>query len=82
MANTQSAIIKIEFLFDVDITHCNVFYKSDEPANPFWGGGWKTKTFPKSKSAVDILDENVSDYIMWNNGREELERYPEPKEYS
>lgn len=81
MANTKTAVIKVEFLFDVEQTHCNVFYKSDEPGNPFWGVGWKTKSFGKSKSAIDILNDHVSDYILWNDGREELERYPEPDEF-
>ena len=82
MANTKTAVIKVEFLFAPELTHCNVFYKSDEPGNPFWGGGWKTKTFPKQKSAIDILKDHVSDYIMWNDGREELENIPEPEDFN
>ena len=39
-----------------------------------WGGGWKTKTFPKSKSAVDIMNENVVDYLQWSNGREGVDK--------
>jgi hypothetical protein len=81
MANTKTAIIKVEFLFEPEITHCNIFYKSDEPGNPFWGGGWKTKSFPKSKSAIDILVEESADYIMWNDGKEELKEIAEPEDF-
>lgn len=74
MANVQTEIKKVEFIIEKELTHCNVYYKSSEPSNPFWGGGWKTKTFPSSVSAADILtdEKNVhgfSDYIMWNTGR-------------
>jgi hypothetical protein len=81
MANTQVAVIKVEFLFEPEITHCNVFYKSTEPGNPFWGGGWKTKSFPKSKSAIDILKEDSADYMMWNDGQTEIEEMPEPEDF-
>ena len=70
MANAQIEIKQIEFIIEDELTHCNVFYKSSEPENPIWGGGWVTKTFPKSSSAVDILTEHVKDYISWNKGRE------------
>lgn len=71
MANTQIEVKKVEFIIEDELTHCNVFYKSDEPGNPFWGGGWKTKTFPKSKAAIDILKDEISGYIIWNDGRVE-----------
>ena len=55
-----------------------MFYTSDEPGNPFWGGGWKTKTFGKSISASDILNDKENrhgfiDYIIWNDGRSGVE---------
>jgi len=79
--NTKTAVIKVEFLIEPELTHCNIFYKSTEPGNPFWGGGWKTKTFPKSKPAIDILKEDVADYLMWNDGREELKEIAEPEQF-
>ncbi|MDD4406385.1 MAG: hypothetical protein PHO36_16680 [Parabacteroides sp.] len=72
MANAQTKIERVEFILEDELTHCNLFYSSNEPGTP-WGGGWKTKTFPASKSAIDILKEDVSDFIMWNNGREGAE---------
>ena len=72
MANAQTKIERVEFILEDELTHCNLFYSSNEPGTP-WGGGWKTKTFPASKSAIDILKEDVSDFIMWNNGREGVE---------
>jgi len=68
MANAHVEIKKLEFYFEENLTYCNVFYESDEPGTP-WGGGWKTKVFPASESAVDILQKYISDYIMWNSGR-------------
>jgi hypothetical protein len=79
--NTQTAIIKVEFLFEPEITHCNIFYKSTEPGNPFWGGGWKTKSFPKTKSAIDIINKDCTNYIMWNDGRQELNEIAEPEDF-
>lgn len=70
MANTLTTIERIEFILESELTVCNIFYSSNEPGNPFWGGGWKTKTFPKTKSAVDIMNEDASDYIVWNDGRD------------
>ena len=70
MANANTTIERVEFILQKELTICNVFYSSDEPGNPFWGGGWKTKTFHKSKTAVDILNESVGDYILWNYGRD------------
>ncbi|HEY4326382.1 MAG TPA: hypothetical protein VGN20_20525 [Mucilaginibacter sp.] len=69
MATAHATVKRVEFIIEDELTHCNLFYTSDEPGTP-WGGGWKTKTFPKSKSAIDILKDDVSDFIMWNNGRE------------
>lgn len=69
MANTQTAVERIEFIIQPELTICNIFYSSSEPGNPFWGGGWKTKTFPASKTCIDILKEDVGDYIIWNDGR-------------
>jgi len=73
MANVKTEVKRVEFIIGDELTHCNVLYSSDEPGNFAWGGGWKTKTFPKSKSAIDILKDDVSDYILWNNGREGVE---------
>ncbi|WPU91814.1 hypothetical protein SNE25_21080 [Mucilaginibacter sabulilitoris] len=69
MATAHTTIERLEFIIEDKLTHCNIFYSSDEPGTP-WGGGWKTKTFSSDVSAIDILKDHVSDYIMWSNGRE------------
>ncbi len=69
MATAYTTIERIEFILQPELTICNLFYSSTEQGTA-WGGGWKTKTFPKSKSAVDIMNENVVDYLQWNDGRE------------
>lgn len=69
MATAYTTIERVEFILQSELTICNLFYSSNEPGTP-WGGRWKTKTFPKSKSAVDILNENVKDYLEWSDGRE------------
>lgn len=70
MANTQTIIKRVEFVIEDEVTHCNVLYSSDEPENPIWGGGWKTKTFPASQNVVSILSNDLIDYVSWDNGRE------------
>lgn len=69
MANAQVTIKRVEFILEDKLTHCNVLYTSNEPNNPAWGGGWKTKTFPPAKHAISILTEDISNYISWSNGR-------------
>ena len=70
MATAYTTVEKVEFLFKPELTICNLFYSSTESGTP-WGGGWKTKSFPKSKSAIDILKDDVSDYLKWCSGKEE-----------
>lgn len=70
MATAHVEVKKIEFLFQEELTICNLFYESDEPGTP-WGGGWKTKTFPNSTSAVDIMATAVWNFLEWSNGRTE-----------
>lgn len=78
MSNVKTTIKRVEFIIEDELTHCNIFYQSSEPGNPFWGGGWKTKTFGKSVSAADILSDKKNkygfiDYITWDNGRKGVE---------
>ncbi len=78
MANVQTWVKRVEFIIQPGLLICNLFYTSSEPGALHWGGGWKTKTFPASVSAADILtdDKNkygFSNYIMWHNGRDGLD---------
>lgn len=72
MATAHTTIERVEFVIQPELTICNLLYSSDEPGTP-WGGGWKTKTFPKSKTAADILNEDVVNYLEWSDGREGVE---------
>lgn len=69
MATAHTRIKRVEFIIEDELTICNIFYESNEPGTP-WGGGWKTKTFAKSVTAVDILNKDAKDYLLWSNGRE------------
>jgi len=73
MANAELEIKIIDFTIKGETTHCNIFYTSNEPGNPLWGGGWKTKSFPKEVSAVDIINKEVAKYLDWDKGRVEYE---------
>jgi hypothetical protein len=68
MANTQTEIKIIEFVLDDEHTHCNVFYSSNEPGTP-WGGGWKNKSYPSTKTIKDIIDSgDIPGFLLWDNG--------------
>ncbi len=69
MANVQTEVKLIEFAINEEETTCNILYKSSEPGDPFWGGGWKNKTFAKEVSIVDFMNLEVSNYLQWDNGK-------------
>jgi hypothetical protein len=69
MANATVKTEKIEFIIKDEATHCNIFVTSNEDGTP-WGTGWRTKTFPKTMSCIDILQNHFIDSLTWNNGRE------------
>lgn len=69
MGNVKTTIKKVEFILEDELTHCNVFYKSSEPGAIAWGGGWKTKAFGSSVAVVDIIKDQIQDYIIWPAGR-------------
>jgi hypothetical protein len=78
MSTAYTKIEKLEFIIQDELTVCNLFYTSTEPGTP-WGGGWKTKTFPKTKKVIDILKEDIYSFILWSDGREGLEDKPADK---
>lgn len=69
MANCKVTIRLIEFVINEEETICNLFYTSSEPDNPFWGGGWKNKTFSKNINIVEFISEEIDGYIYWDNGK-------------
>jgi hypothetical protein len=69
MANTETYIRRVEFIFQEELTIVNMFIEFIPNDSAIVGTGWVTKTFPKSKSAVDIMNEDCGDYLMWPRGR-------------
>lgn len=69
MANAQTEVRLLEFVINPEETICNLFYTSSEPDNPFWGGGWKNKSFSKTKNIVEFMNEEIANYIDWDNGK-------------
>jgi hypothetical protein len=68
MATAYLTYEKVEFIIKEHVTICNIFYSSNEPGTP-WGGGWKHKEFPKDKSVIDILNNEIADFIKWEDGK-------------
>jgi hypothetical protein len=70
MANTETWIRRAEFIFQEELTICNMFIEFVPNDMAMIGTGWRTKTFPKSKSAVDIMNQDCGNYLDWSLGRE------------
>lgn len=68
MATAHTYVRRVYFEIRDDLTICDLFYESDEPGTP-WRGGWKTKSFGKSLSIVDFMNKEISNYIMWPDGK-------------
>ena len=64
---TAGAIFKeTRFVFEEELTQCYVFIQATGDA-PLGVQGWHHKTFPASKSAVDILLSMAKDDpILWS----------------
>ena len=63
MANCNTYVRRIEFIIKDDVTICNLFMESDEPDNPFWGNGWRTKTFGAKIPIDKFLQKEVGKYL-------------------
>jgi hypothetical protein len=74
MANVDTYIRRAEFIFKEELTICNMFIEFVPNESVIVGTGWRTKTFPKSKSAVDIMQEDCGEYLDWPLGREGVEK--------
>ncbi len=70
MATAYITYEKVEFIIKPDVTICNVLYSSTEPGTP-WGGGWKNKLFLKDKSLVEILQEDIPNFLEWDDDKSE-----------
>ena len=68
MADAYTTIRRVEFIFEDDLSFCNLYYTSTEPGTP-WGGGWKTTAFAASRSIVDFVEKETHNFLSWENGR-------------
>lgn len=68
MATAYISYERVEFIIREYFTICNISYTSTEPSTP-WGGGWKHKEFPSEKSLIDILNDEVTDFMKWDDGK-------------
>lgn len=73
MANVGTYIRRAEFIFQEELTICNLFIEFVPNESIIIGTGWRTKTFPKSKPAVDIMNKDCDNYLEWSEGREGVE---------
>lgn len=71
MATAITEVKKIEFTVGENETICRLQYGSSEPENPFWGGGWKTKSFDKNVSITEFLEAHAGDYLTWDDYKPE-----------
>lgn len=66
MGKCTTKIRRLEFIFEDEITHVNVDIEAigDCPINV---QGRHSKSFPPSRSALDILTKEIAegDYLLW-----------------
>jgi hypothetical protein len=68
MANCITEVKQLEFVINETETVCNLYYESNEPANPFWGGGWKHKIF-HDITIVDFIHNEIGNFLDWESGK-------------
>ena len=72
MANVDTYIRRAEIIFQEELTVVNLFVEFVPNEAPgIMGTGWRTKTFPASRNAVDILTNEAGNYLDWPLGRQE-----------
>jgi hypothetical protein len=65
MANTDVYYRELRFVIEDELTQCYVRLEA-YPDAPIGLNGWHHKTFPKSKSVVDIMNTwSEDDPMMW-----------------
>ena len=67
MTNAKYAFREVRFKIENELTEVYVWLENtgNEIDMPLGVIGWHHKTFPKSKTLVDILTENIKDAVMW-----------------
>lgn len=63
MANDQTAVRKITFTIDEELTTCEIEF---DTTNVVLTGRYRKKVFPSSKNCLEILRDEVPDYLMWD----------------
>ena len=64
MANSSYATKEIRFVIEDELTECYVLLEAYGDS-PLGVQGWHHKTFPASKSVVDILTKHMDDAVLW-----------------
>lgn len=65
MANTDVYFREVRFIIEQELTQCYVFLDAYNDV-PLGIQGWHFKTFPKSKTVVDIVNDfGKDDPMMW-----------------
>ena len=62
MANDQTEITRITFTIEPEITHCEVWFNS---TNPALTGNYRKKSFPATQSIVDFMKNESHNYLLW-----------------
>lgn len=66
MANVSTTIKRLSVDFLEATTEVYVYMDSTEPDNPFWGNGCKHKSYPATRSLLEILPD-MENYLNWHN---------------
>lgn len=61
--NTKTKIKKISFTLDNKDTTCEIEFESEDPV--LTGGYFRKKVFSNEKSVIDIIKDDVPDYLLW-----------------
>ena len=64
MGSAESKITQVRFIFEDEFTQVYVYAEASDDG-PICVQGWHHKNFPASKSAIDILKDEISDYLLW-----------------
>jgi hypothetical protein len=64
MADGWTKVTRLIFDIQDELTVCEVQFDTDDPV--LTGGRRRRKTFPASKSCIDILKEDVPGYLLWD----------------
>jgi hypothetical protein len=62
MPDDVTAITKITFTIEKELTHCEVWF---DTTNSYLTGSYRKKSFPASVSIIEILETHIADYLLW-----------------